>query len=132
MAYVLYIDYMAGHQPDIEYKVLYTENLLDAIKEADTLMTENSDVYLMRVMQENSRMEETRYHAENGEPRALFKAEYKAIRCKRNTSPESILYGKIGVPRGRNKIRILECFCMENSIVFKTGIIQPSGGTALN
>lgn len=89
MAYVLYIDYMAGHQPDIEYKVLYTENLLDAMKEADTLMTENSDVYLMRVMQENSRMEETRYHAENGEPRALFKAEYKAIRCKRNTSPES-------------------------------------------
>ena len=52
MAYVLYIDYMAGHQPDIEYKVLYTENLLDAMKEADTLMTENSDVYLMRVMQE--------------------------------------------------------------------------------
>ena len=98
MAYVLYIDYMAGHQPDIEYKVLYTENLLDAMKEADTLMTENSDVYLMRVMQENSRMEETRYHAENGEPRALFKAEYKAqvrnlvgILTQKNMEKQNIL-----------------------------------------
>lgn len=36
-----------------------------------------------------SEMEETKYQAENGEPRALFKAEYKAILCKRNTSPES-------------------------------------------
>lgn len=73
MAYVLYIDYMAGHQPDMEYKALYAENLLDAIAEADTLMTENSDVYLMRIMQEDSEMEETRYHAPNGEPRALSK-----------------------------------------------------------
>lgn len=89
MAYVLYIDYKAGHQPDMEYKVLCKENLLNAIKEADALMTENSDVYLMRIMQENSEMEETRYHAENGEPRGLFKTEYKAILCKRNTSPES-------------------------------------------
>lgn len=89
MAYVLYIDYMAGHQPDMEYKALYAENLLDVIAEADTLMTENSDVYLMRIMQEDSEMEETRYHAPNGEPRALSKTEYKAILCKRNTSPES-------------------------------------------
>lgn len=89
MAYVLYIDYKAGHQPDMEYKVLYVEDLLDAIAEADTLMAENSDVYLMRIMQENSEMKETRYHAENGESRALLKVEYKAILCKRNTSPES-------------------------------------------
>lgn len=90
MAYVLYIDYKAGHQPDIEYKVLHTENLLDAMKEADTLMTENSDVYLMRIMERcNSKMQEIRYHSENGEPRALSKTEYKAILCKRNTSPES-------------------------------------------
>lgn len=90
MAYVLYIDYMAGHQPDMEYKALYVENLLDAIAEVDALMTENSDVYLMRIMERcNSEMKETRYHAENGEPRALLKAEYKAILCKRNTSPES-------------------------------------------
>lgn len=87
MAYVLHIDYKAGHQPDMEYNVLYTENLLDAIKEADALMTENSDVYLMRIMEENSEIEETRYQAENGEPGALFKTEYKAILCKRNTSP---------------------------------------------
>ena len=89
MAYVLYIDYKAGHQPDIEYKVLHTENLLDAMKEADTLMAGNSDMYLMRIMQEDSKMQETRYQAQNGEPRALLKAEYKAILCKRNTSPES-------------------------------------------
>lgn len=89
MAYVLYIDYKAGHQPDMEYKVLYVEDLLDAIAEADTLMAENSDVYLMRIMQENSEMKETRYHAENGESRVLLKVEYKAILCKRNTSPES-------------------------------------------
>lgn len=54
MAYVLYIDYKAGHQPDIEYKVLYAKNLLDAVKEADALMAENSDVYLMRIMEECS------------------------------------------------------------------------------
>lgn len=89
MAYVLYIDYKAGHRPDIEYKVLYTENLLNAMEEADAFMTENSNVYLMRIMQEDSEIEETRYHAPNGEPRALLKAEYKAILCKRNTSPES-------------------------------------------
>ena len=90
MAYVLYIDYKAGHQPDIEYKVLHTRNLLDAMKEDDTLMTENSDVYLMRIMKRcNSKMQETRYQAQNGEPRALFKTEYKTILCKRNTSPES-------------------------------------------
>lgn len=89
MAYVLYIDYKAGHQPDTEYKVLYAENLLDAIAEADTLMAENSDVYLIRIMQENSEMEETRYHAENGEHRRLYKIEYDAILCKRNTTPES-------------------------------------------
>jgi hypothetical protein len=63
MAYVLYIDYKAGHQPDMEYKVLYVENLLDAIAEADTLMTENSDVYLMRIMQEDSEMQRMRYQA---------------------------------------------------------------------
>lgn len=63
MAYVLYIDYKAGHQPDMEYKVLYVEDLLDAIAEADTLMAENSDVYLMRIMQENSEMQRMRYQA---------------------------------------------------------------------
>lgn len=89
MAYVLYIDYKAGHQPDMEYKVLYVENLLDAIAEADTLMTENSDVYLMRIMQEDSEMQRMRYQAQNGESRVLLKVEYKVILCKRNTSPES-------------------------------------------
>lgn len=79
----------AGHQPDIEYKMLHTENLLDAMKEADTLMAGNSDMYLMRIMQEDSEMQEIRYHTPNGEPRALLKVEYKAILCKRNTSPES-------------------------------------------
>ena len=89
MAYVLYIDYKAGHQPDMEYKALRWKDLLDAMKEADALMTEKSDVYLMRIMQEDSEMQRTRYQSPNGEPRALLKAEYKAILCKRNTSPES-------------------------------------------
>lgn len=91
MAYVLYIDYKAGHQPDIEYKVLHTENLLDTMKEADTLMTENSDVYLMRIMEECSgdRRSRTMYDTKDGEHRRIYKIEYKAILCKRNTSPES-------------------------------------------
>lgn len=91
MAYVLYIDYKAGHQPDMEYKVLYREDLLDAVKEADTLMTENSDVYLMRIMEECSgdRISRTMYDTKDGEHRRIYKIEYKAILCKRNTSPES-------------------------------------------
>lgn len=90
MAYVLYIDYKAGHQPDMEYKVLYAENLLDAAKEADAFMAENSDVYLMRIMEECScRISRTMYNAENGEHRRVYKTEYKAILCKRNASPES-------------------------------------------
>lgn len=91
MAYVLYIDYKAGHQPDMEYKVLYKENLLNAIAEADTLMTENSDVYLMRIMQECSgdRRSRTMYDTKDGEHRMIYKIEYKAILCKRNTTPES-------------------------------------------
>lgn len=91
MAYVLYIDYKAGHQPDIEYKVLYAKNLLDAVKEADALMEENSDVYLMRIMEECSgdRISRTMYDTKDGEHRRIYKIEYKAILCKRNTSPES-------------------------------------------
>ena len=91
MAYVLYIDYKAGHQPDMEYKVLYTENLFDAIKEADALMTENSGVYLMRIMEECSgdRRSRTMYDTKDGKHRRIYKIEYKAILCKRNTTPES-------------------------------------------
>lgn len=91
MAYVLYIDYKAGHQPDMEYKVLYAENLLDAKAEADTLMAENSDVYLMRIMEKcnGDKRIRTMYDTKDGEHRRIYKIEYKAILCKRNTSPES-------------------------------------------
>ena len=74
--YVLYIDYRAKHNPAYEYLVLESENLKEAIVEADRIHDIDT-MYLVRIMEKIGKVDKVESN--------IRAKTYKAIIEKRST-----------------------------------------------